>query len=384
MLNNKMNHIVVHLSSVHNVFDPRIFYKECKSLAEYGYNIHLVIPFEKSEEAKLEGIYIVPLRKPNSRIDRIIKSINQVRKVALAINSDLYHFHDPELIPVGLFLKTKGKKVIYDIHEDYLTSIQQKKYLGVFRFPISWLFFIFEKISSNFFELVLAEKYYLNRYPKGTVICNYPILSKIKQNIEIIKKDNSKENSNLIKLIYTGNVTEDRGAFIHSSIINLIKNVKLYFIGRCKTEIAEKIRAIAGTGSDSINIVGENSYVDYNEILEFYRSYNWTAAIAIFPSTPHYKQKELTKLFEYMAFGLPIICSNFPVWKKLVEDNGAGLSVDPESQDSIIQAITYIKEHPDEAKQMGNRGKKLIEEQYNWENESKKLIQLYENLIKSG
>lgn len=372
---------IVHISSVHPAFDPRILYKECKSIAAYGYIVNLVIPFDKNEETEVEGVSIFPVNKPNSRIDRLLNTVNQVRKVAFTLDADLYHFHDPELIIVGLLLRIKGKKVVYDIHEDYLTSIQQKRYLKFFRLPISYCFYFLEKMSSKFFEIVLAEKYYLNRYPQGTVICNYPILSKIKQYIESTKNNNIEENSNLIKLIYTGNLTEDRGALIHSSIINLIKNVELYFIGRCKTEIAEKIRKIAGQSSNRIHMIGEDSYVNYDKILNFYSSYNWTAALAIFPPTPHYKQKELTKIFEYMAFGLPIICSNFPVWKRLVEDNGAGLSVDPENQDSIIQAIYYIKAHPDEATKMGNRGKELVQKKYNWESESQKLIKLYQTII---
>lgn len=373
---------IVHLSSVHSTFDPRIFYKECKSLASNGYNVTLITPFDKNDKIKIEGVSIFPVNKPKNRIDRILSTVNQIRNVAFSLDADLYHFHDPELIIVGLLLRSKGKKVIYDIHEDYLTSIQQKRYLSIFRFPISWIFFLLEKISSNFFYLILAEKYYLNHYPKGTVIGNYPPLSRINKNNG--KHDNGKQYNGSINLIYTGNITEDRGALIHASIVKSIDNIELYLIGRCSTAVATSIRKVAGTSVNKINIIGENSYVNYDEILEYYRSCNWTAALAIFPPTRHYKQKELTKVFEYMAFGIPIICSNFPVWKKLVEDNGVGLSVDPQDENSIVEAINYLDKNPNEAKEMGNQGIKLVQNQYNWESESQKLISLYKSILENN
>lgn len=366
---------IVHLTSVHPAFDTRIFHKECKSLADSGYEVTLVVPHDRDEI--LDGVKIKSVTKPKNRLERITKTLWQVAQVALKIDADLYHFHDPELIGIGLLLKLRQKKVVYDIHEDYQTSIQQKKYISKsIRFLLSFLFSAFESLCSNFFELVLAEQYYLKRFPEGTVISNYPVISKIRMVIS-----DAPESPDEIKLLYTGTITEDRGALIHAHILKTIPGVHLYMIGYCSQTLAKQIREIAGNAMDHFHLIGEEERVPFNTILNFYEQHQWTAGLAIFPETPHYTQKELTKFFEYMAAGIPIICSNFPVWKALIEDNGCGLCVSPNNLTGLQEAIQYLIDHPSEALEMSQRGQKAIMNKYNWDLESKKLLNLYKTIL---
>ncbi|AFY81395.1 glycosyltransferase [Oscillatoria acuminata] len=366
---------IIHLSTVHSPFDTRIFHKECKSLAQSGYDVTLVVPHDQDEV--LDGVQIKSIRKPKNRLERMTKTVWQVTQVALQINGDLYHFHDPELIGVGLLLKLRRKKVVYDIHEDYQTSIQQKSYLPKYlSYVFSVIFNAVESFLSNFFELVLAEKYYLKRFPKGIVISNYPVIAETKMVVSELKQNTSE-----IKLLYTGSITEDRGALIHAQIIEKIPNVHLYMVGYCTQQLADKIRKVAGSAIERIHLVGEEKRVPFTTILDFYQQHQWTAGLAIFPETPHYTQKELTKFFEYMDAGIPIICSNFPVWEALIKDNGVGFCVTPDDDQTIFQAIQYLIEHPTERLEMGQRGQKAIREKYNWNVEYYKLQNIYENIL---
>jgi len=81
-----------------------------------------------------------------------------------------------------------------------------------------------------------------------------------------------------------------------------------------------------------------------------------------------------------MGVGLPVIVSDFPELKKIVEGNRCGICVNPLEPKEIAKAVEYLIEHPEEAKEMGENGRKAVLEKYNWENESKKLLKVYETL----
>ena len=118
---------VCHISSAHPPFDVRIFHKECVSLAQAGFDVSLVITHDKHET--VQGVKMIPLPPTKGRIHRMVIKTYFAFYRALKTKSKIYHFHDPELIILGLMLKVKGKKVIYDIHENNSASILSKPYI---------------------------------------------------------------------------------------------------------------------------------------------------------------------------------------------------------------------------------------------------------------
>ncbi|MBE9569440.1 MAG: glycosyltransferase [Proteobacteria bacterium] len=363
------------LTTVHPPFDTRIFHKQAKTLAQAGYDVSLIAQHDKEEI--VDGIRIVPLPKPKNRFERMTKTVWNLFILALKEKADVYHFHDPELIPVGLLLRLIRRKVIYDIHEDYITSIDQKEYLPVgIRKILANLIGRIEIISSKFFKLILAEKYYSERFPFGIEILNYPILKRIVSMGNTIKKNIAKP-----CLIYTGGISIDRGALIHANIVNLMPDVEVWMVGSCSKELADQLYDIAGENLARLHIEGVGYHVPYQKILGYYKIHKWTAGLAIFPPTKHHLRKELTKFFEYMATAIPIISSNFPTWRRIVEEEQCGLCADPFKPEEIAEVIQFIVEHPAEAEQMGKNGRRAVEERYNWAMEEKKLLGLYEDLL---
>lgn len=363
---------VCHLTSVHTPLDPRIFYKECRTLSQAGYDVILIAPSE--EDTNIDGIKIKSVKKPKNRFERLISTTWQVYKKAKDEDAHVYHFHDPELIPHCLLLKAvTRKKVIYDVHEDYVTSIKQKKYLPpIFRSLLAYIFGFTEKLLTQSFEIVLAEKYYKERFPNGVTVLNYP-LEELFESSSL--KNKRKEDKHY--LLYTGGITEDRGALLHAQIVSMLENVEVYMVGRCSPKLAEKLYQIAGKSRKRLHIEGIGEYVPFDHIVNFYSKRKWLAGLAIFPPTPHYMKKELTKIFEYMAAGIPIICSNFPVWKSLVEKTETGICVDPLSPQSIAEAVRYLIKNPKIAKKMSSNGRLLVKKKYNWKSEGEKLLSLY-------
>ena len=386
---------VCHLTSVHPAYDIRIFYKECKSLVKAGYEVVLIARHKTDKPETVEGVRIIPFRPFKNRLFRMLLAPLRMFFLAVKQEAKLYHFHDPELIITGLLLRLFTRaKVVYDIHEDFKTSIRQKYYLsrGI-AVVMAGLFGFFETTASKFFKLVLAEKYYKKRFPKGIHVLNYPINDTAWGNTTF-----PKENAPLPRpgqeeplpvpgapgnhqLLYTGVIAEDRGALLHAQLLNYLKDVDLTMVGFCRKSIAQQMRQIAGDQQDRLHLEGEEEFVRPSRIHYYYERGKWLAGLAIFPPTSHYMKKELTKFFEYMSAGIPIICSDFPVWRELVGGAGAGLLVDPFDPQAIANAVEFLKTHPDEAKKMGEKGKQAVLEKYNWSVEEKKLLELYQGIL---
>lgn len=203
-----MKYHVVHLTSVHHPLDTRIFYKQCRSADKAGLKTTLIVTdHEDLRKVDSGNIHIIAIKPTKNRWLRIILSPIRVWRAARKLEADLFHFHDPELLPVGWLLKKRNNVVIYDIHEDYMTSIRQKSYIPpIFRNLIAKLYKLVEKLFIHRMEICLAERYYMELYPRGQCILNYPIIYPNDSSLE----ERNESSLPLNNLLYTGNVTKDR------------------------------------------------------------------------------------------------------------------------------------------------------------------------------
>src|SRR5664280_1729700 len=143
------------LTTVHSPFDIRIFQKEAKSLVKAKYDVTIIAQHDKEEI--IDGVNIINLQKPRNRITRMTKTVLSAYRKALQIDADIYHFHDPELIPIGLLLKKRGKHVIYDVHEDYYEDIKLKRWLpDYFRTLVAVIFKKYELFASRKFDAIIT------------------------------------------------------------------------------------------------------------------------------------------------------------------------------------------------------------------------------------
>ena len=365
---------ITHLSSVHVRYDNRIFLKQCRSVAEAGHDVALIVADGRGDEIK-DGVKIYDVGPSNGRIKRMLLATRRLYQKARELNADIYHFHDPELIPWALRLFLKRKGVVYDIHEDYFTSLSQKMYLsGPIRFFTARLAAFLEYYSTKPFYKIAAEKYYLKRFPGACTVLNYP-----QSNLLNLQQVFNPESN---RLLYTGVLSRDRGALLMARVVSERPDIEISAVGRCASSMALEMRKQSGDAIKRLHIPGDGRNISFQEITDYYRQGNWLAGLALFPDSDHYRQKELTKFFEYMAIGLPIIASNFPAWVDLIERQGFGLCVDPENFKEVGDAIDWLRDHPDQAMAMGQRGREAVRGKYNWERESKKLLEFYQRLVR--
>ncbi|MBQ7489492.1 MAG: glycosyltransferase family 4 protein [Bacteroidales bacterium] len=366
-----MKNKICHLTSVHPTFDTRIFWKECVSLQRAGFDVSLVVAGATDQVA--DGVKIYGVKKFPDRFSRILKSGKPILQKALEIDADIYHFHDPELLSVGKKLSAKGKKVIYDSHEDLPRQILTKPWIPKFmRGLVSKLVeFVENSRVRKMSAVVAATPHIQERFQKVTKaqvisVCNYPIISEITYNNNWEKKEKA--------VCYVG------GLFLERGIFEMVRaagaaNVRLKLAGSfspaaLKTQVESEP---AWKNTDFYGFIGRE---EINRLLG-----ESMAGLLLLHPMPSYKDSLPIKLFEYMAAGIPVICSDFPLWKSIVYESGCGVCVNPQDLEKISEEIISITENPEKAREMGENGHKAVLEKYNWGTQEKILLELYNSLL---
>ncbi|WP_339226795.1 glycosyltransferase family 4 protein [Oceanobacillus sp. FSL K6-2867] len=366
---------VTHLTSVHKYNDTRIFLKECTTIAKHDYEVSLVAPQAIEGVYNNVNVYSLNLIYKN-RIERFFKSTKLIVEKAMEIDSDIYHFHDPELIPVGIELKKRGKRIIYDIHEDVPRQILNKHWIpGPLRKIISFLFEKYEDSMVKKFDAIIAATPHIEqRFKKNNNlvvnVSNYPIQEELISSRNQMKKENT--------VVYIGGITEERGSITMLNAINKTSGA-LNLAGKIINSEEEYKLKSHSVWQAKVNYLG---FLDRNQIKSILATSK--AGLVVLEPRLNFIDSLPIKMFEYMSAGIPVIASNFPLWKEIIEGNNCGICVDPFNVDEIATAIQWVLDNPDEAEKMGENGRNAVERKYNWETESKKLIKVYSSLVYKG
>lgn len=369
---------ICHLTTVHKPEDIRIFVKECQSLAKAGHDVTLLVANGPTYEKYGVRIVGVPIEASN-RLKRMANGIRAMIHAALALDADVYHFHDPELMIAGLSLTKHGKKVIYDVHEDVPEQVLSKHWIpGPLRKLVSVAVRRFEKYAASRFAAVVTATPTINArfktYNRNAVtIHNYPILDElIDESIDLAAKpfDNG-------QIVYIGGISDLRG--IREMVeamkgLNEKRDATLLLAGPfLQAALEPEMKAHVGW-----------QHVDYRGVIDREQVKNVlmesSVGLVLLHPEPRYVVSYPIKMFEYMSAGIPVVASNFPIWRDIVEGNDCGVCVDALKVDDIICAVNYLLENPDRAREMGMNGRKAIETIYNWEAESVRLVELYASL----
>ena len=362
---------VCHMTSVHALNDTRIFIKECKTLRDAGYDVTLIVQHDKDEI--IDGIFIKGIDKPKNRCERMLKSTRQVYQRALECDADIYHFHDPELVPVGLRLKSKGKKVICDVHEDVSEDILTKYWIPkILRCMISLILKHYLNYAARKFDAIIGATPHITRHfelinPLSINVNNYPLLDELfVHESERTQKEQA--------VCYVGGISVARGIYNMVTAMEMVDG-RLYLAGTFENQTVARIaRSMPGWLK-----VDELGFISREEVKRLFAK-SVAGLLLVLPG-PNVFGALPNKMFEYMSAGIPQVTSNGPLWKQIIDESKCGITVDPTKPDQIAEAINYLLKHPAEALEMGRNGRKAVEEKYNWEKEIPKLIGLYKELL---
>lgn len=374
---------VCHLASKHKMNDMRIFEKECKSLAKGGFDVTLIGFGDTAKTEVIDGVRCISLFCPIKNNLELLRKRNKMSlETALKVDADIYHLHEPELLPVGKKLKRKGKIVIFDSHEYYGWQLRDNIHkIKVIKTP-AFLMKVFGSLYMRYEKHVCMKidgvvqvctmngvDYFANRCRKTLFIRNLPSLSDYTRKTPI-------DYSNGASVAMIGGITKERG------VTQLVQ----------ATYLAGGKLLLAGAFSpksyeNELNTIPEYTCVDYKGFLDKKGMVALLEEANIGASTllnvGQYDKIDTlpTKVYDYMSMQLPVVISNTDFAQTMNDKYHFAICVDPTNSEDIANAIQWLYEHPEQAYEMGNNGRKAIEEEFNWEKESEKLIDFYMNLL---
>lgn len=362
---------VRHLSTVHKIGDTRIAHKELKSLQDAGFDAALIACHDGN--TTVAGVPVIGIgAATRGRVHRMTVKAFQMLRRALSEKADIYHFHDPELMPVGIALRLLGKKVIYDVHEDVPKQILHKAWLSpLIRRPISLLVRGTEALTASIVDgIVTATPSIAEKFPPNkTIVCqNFP------ENSLALERNTTPFTDRLNAFLYIGGLTAHQGVTeMVEAFGHLPTDVKGLFAGDFYEDPAP-IEAMPGWAH--VNYVGR---LDREDIVAALRDSQ--VGLVIDRPITNYVDAYSTKMFEYMACGIPFVASDFPMWVDIVAEADCGTTVDPYDTEAVAAALQAYLDDPELAAETGERGRQAIINKFNWSIEFKKLLTHYEGLI---
>lgn len=372
---------VCHVSSAMRILASRSFHLECVSLASAGVDVVYIGPHQRDEVVC--GVRLVSAPRRSNRALRILTTPLLLRKL-LREKADVYQFHDPELIPVGLVLKRLLKKhVIYDMWEDFPSMMLNKKYLPRYarvlaRRLVGWAE---DNAARHCDGLVAADPLTLRRLSRTgasrkVVFFNLPNLSyfpgasSAEPEFDFVYRGGLAERTGTPLLLHAISILHERGRF-----------VRVLLLGYADSPAAlEALKArVRELPSGCITWMESIPHEAMAATLS-------SARVGLCPlrPIPKFLLNIPVKVWEYWACGLPVIATNLPPVRPFVREGKNGMLIAPDDATALADAMEWTLDHPEEAREMGMNGRRAVESRLNSAGEVKKLMRLYKSVLEAA
>lgn len=410
---------VCHISTVHAPFDQRIFHRACWSLAHAGYDVHLLVQLDEPERI-VDGVHVHSIgpmakQKLGMRAGTRLRRFVAAERLARRLQADVYHFHDPELIPLGLWLRLVTRaRVVFDCHENNTGYIQQKHWLHPWMRRLLVLGMSgLEFAAARCLDAVVAAdegvaQIFRQRYRARSVVTlhNFPRLDLFPARAAtapralatVVAARGSASGVGTVSgghgtlatrvaapaaredkefdLVYHGTIPRyhlEVAFAVAESLRRRGVRARWLFFGKCpEAKWAQAEIERRGLQSD---FTLDPVPVPHDDVARRVRQ----ARIGFIPlpDLPKFQHNIPTKLFEFMQLGMPTVMSDLPPSRPFVGDGACAVLVPPDDYEAYAAAIEALLRDPARADHMGREGERRTRERYNWELESKKLLQLY-------
>jgi glycosyltransferase involved in cell wall biosynthesis len=366
---------VCHVISGYFRNDARVFKRQCLSLKKAGYDVS-ILTCDGEPDEQLEGIQIFACKYKWPRWKTLLFAKYQFVQKALEIDADVYQLHSPELLSLGVKLKKLGKKVVYDAHEDLSAHILEKEWLpkltrGLISFVITkYMDFVYRRID----EIISPHSHVVSvineKMGKGILVANFPLIKPLDYNdiVPVEQRD--------LVLCYSGTVYSYSNQEATLSAMSYITNCVYEVAGYIEDQHKYALRQMSANKK-----VIFHDRLNQDALRKLYLRSLIGVVVYDYKLNLGYKLGSYgtNKLFEYMEAGLPIICTDYTLWKEIVDEYKCGIYVQPGNVESLVSAINTINSNRSLAKEMGINSRKAAEERFNWDSENKKYLSVFQS-----
>ncbi len=372
--------LIVHLSTVHPRTDTRIRLKETRSLAHALTDRVLLVVADGLGPAEASATGDVAVHDlgmlPRRRLRRAILGSWLAFRAIRRLRAGVVHFHDPELLPLGFALRLLGVQVVYDVHEDFSkVALSRRGGPLVVRTMLARGMHLLEWGASRSFDMVVpATPSIARRFPRENTVLvqNFPVTA------ELRTPHATPISERPPAVAFVGYLSRERAAVEMVQAFGLLGQTvaRLELAGEFSPPgLLELVKA--DRGWEHVTFHGLVNRTAMAQLLARVR-----AGLVLFHPLPNHVDAQPNKMFEYMSAGVPVIASDFPLWRQIIDGAGCGLLVDPENPQAIADAVRWIVEHPAEAEEMGRRGREAVERTYNWNVEGARLVEAYQRILR--
>ena len=359
-----------HFTTAHVQVKSRSLHRICLPLSQHGVRVRYISPITSALPTGIDSISI-PHRR--SRFARSLRNWPLLREL-LQTDAQLYHFQDPELLPLALGLKLLFKKrVIYDAYEDFPSMARASKSIPqLFRAISGKLVELAEQLAALCLDgVIAADPFTLRRFAqtgrsRKLVFSNFP-------NLEFFPPPSRAQKP--FDLVYRGGLSERTGTYDLLNAVQLLKtrsrSLRLLLIGyfdsaSAETAVRGRVQELGLT--ESVEIRGR---IDHEEMARALSQ----ARIGVCPlqATPKFALNVPVKVFEYWACGLPVIASDLRPIRPYFRTTRAGLLFAPGNSPELASSIEWILDHPNAAAAMGQNGRAAVVKRFNNSLEIRKL-----------
>ena len=367
---------VCHVISGYFRNDARVFLRQCRSLRDHGFNVTVLTNDGEPDEV-LDGISIFACPTAWPRWRTLAAAKRQFLGKALEINADVYQLHSPELLPLGLALKRAGKKVVYDAHEDMPRHLLEKEWLPpATRRVVSAAFERYMlRTLAQYDDIVSPHSHVVADFQrllgKGVLIANFPLIADDWN----FGRDQFAGREKI--LCYSGTVYAYSNQEETVAAIADFDGLRYHIAGYIDEDHRQRLAKMPG--GEKVVFHGRLSrpalHAFYEAAVMGVVIYDYKLNLG-----DRLGSYGTNKIFEYMEAGLPFICTDYVLWKDIVDRYDCGVCVPPGDPDAIVRAIDHLLQDRDRAYGMGQNGRRAVLEEFNWSSEEKKYVDLFRGL----
>lgn len=371
---------VCFVNSAFNREDALIVYRQGKSLVEAGYRVSYLLRDGQPDE-KRHGIEMISVGQPAESLKERLKSNNKIYKPFLKdFHADVYQISEPELLPLGMWLKKQGRKVVYNLREYYpdyyarktRNKVLQKmihyaceKYFGYVSKRIDGVFNCMPEMH-DYIKQVMPCKHFVDT-------ANFPVVNK---DFTLSYEDYCKREPiiSYFGSIYTISCQEEI-----LQALEKFPNVKYLLAGVFyQEEQQEKLEKYPAwkqvTFKKGFKREELPSIINCSIMGNVVKDFDQT-------ETPQ-GSYSIIKIFETMEAAVPVILAKVPLYEQMVEKYHCGICVRPHSVEDFKNAIEYLLFHKKEAYEMGQNGRRAVIEEFSWDSQAKGYLRVMNELTK--